>query len=102
MGPGLAGSSWPCSVLLRPLSSLLPVEDAYGNPCGGGKHILEDELTWSCLEEQAEGMVGSGLCWLFPLNLGDLRGPRPKGLESMNCHTPAFVPIFGKIFFFSF
>lgn len=40
---------------------------AYGNPYGRAKRILKDASTWSRLEEQAERILGSGLCQLFLL-----------------------------------
>lgn len=54
---GLAGSSWPCLMFMRPLSSLLLL--FLWNPGGEGKHILEDALTRSW-PEMLRGFWGNG------------------------------------------
>ena len=100
---------WGCAQLWRqPLALLRVGEDhfvlfylcAYGNPYRGAKRILKYASTWSRLEEQAERVLGSGLCQLFLL--ASFERHKTQGAESMNCYTLAFLPIFGKIFFFPF
>lgn len=87
MCPAVAGSSWLAMLCVGEDHFFVFYSRSYGNPYGGGKHVLEDASAWSCLEEQAERILGSGLRQLFLLSLGALWSTKSKAWSPELSHS---------------